>query len=177
MIRLRLDWRLRGKISSSSILEQIYLDVCRSIRDYLSTPDQSFYLWVREIAGQRLEAIHRRHLGERTEDNVQEIRLYSRPMPAITATSIAAQLLGDRGANEAAAKAQMQLGLQTAVNSMEMLDREILALRNFEELSNEETASVLRLSSADATVRYLQAMRRLNKLLASIPGFFPTNRT
>src|SRR5262245_2948000 len=62
LIRLRLDWRLRGKASSSSILDQVYIDVCKQIDRYDRAA--SFHLWLREIAGRRLEQIHREHFGE-----------------------------------------------------------------------------------------------------------------
>ena len=54
---------------------------------------------------------------------------------------------------------------------MEPMDREILALRHFEELSNNEVAEELAISKAAASKRYIQALRRLRSVLASIPGF------
>ena len=50
-------------------------------------------------------------------------------------------------------------------------DREILALRNFEELTAAEAAIALGIEPAAATVRFLQALKRLNEILRTIPGF------
>ena len=54
---------------------------------------------------------------------------------------------------------------------MDPMDREILALRHFEELSNGEAAEVLGLSKTAANNRYIRALSRLRELLESIPGF------
>ena len=65
----------------------------------------------------------------------------------------------------------MQVKLQEAINSMEEIDREIIALRNFEELSNREAAEILGLSKAAASNRYVRALARLQGVLQSMPGF------
>jgi len=57
------------------------------------------------------------------------------------------------------------------LNAMEPLDREVLALRHFEELSNGEVAHVLGLSKTAASNRYMRALGRLKEMLQGIPGF------
>ena len=64
----------------------------------------------------------------------------------------------------------MQLRVQEALNGMEPIDREVLTLRHFEELSNEEMAHVLQLSKQAASKRYIKALHRLKEILASLPG-------
>ena len=49
---------------------------------------------------------------------------------------------------------------------MDPIDREVLALRHFEELSNDETAQVLGLSKTAASNRYVRALKRLKEILA-----------
>ncbi len=65
----------------------------------------------------------------------------------------------------------MQLKLQAVLNDMEPLDREVVALRHFEELSNVEVAQVLGLSKTAASNRYIRALARLKERLKGIPGF------
>ena len=48
---------------------------------------------------------------------------------------------------------------------MEPLDREILGLRHYEMLSNEESATVLGLKKTAASNRYVRALRRMRELL------------
>ena len=55
---------------------------------------------------------------------------------------------------------------------MDSLDREVVALRNFEQLSNAECARVLGLTESAATKRYIRALKRLKEILNSLPGGF-----
>jgi RNA polymerase sigma-70 factor, ECF subfamily len=173
LIRLRLDWRLRGKVSSSSILDSVYLDVCKRIHEFDATAGRSFYLWLREIVGKRIDQIQRDHLGERMDDGRRELHLQRGSLPEVTAASMAAQLLGDRAANQSAIRSNLLMLLEGALNGMDPLDREMIALRNFEELTGEEAATVLGMAKTAATIRHLQAVKKLNEILASVPGFFP----
>src|SRR5262245_42598401 len=97
MVRVRLDWRLRGKISSTSVLGDVHRELCRRIGEYDDgTAGVSFFLWLRELTGGRIAQIHRQQFGERPE-TAPEIRLYRGSLPEVTAGSMAAQLMGDRG--------------------------------------------------------------------------------
>jgi RNA polymerase sigma-70 factor (ECF subfamily) len=70
----------------------------------------------------------------------------------------------------------MQLILQDAINALDPLDREILALRHFEELSNDETAQVLDIKPSAASNRHIRALKRLRDVLKATPGFFDKDR-
>ncbi len=98
-------------------------------------------------------------------------------MPQATSISLAAQLLGRfTSVTRAVQRAEMQLILQDAINALDPIDREILALRHFEELSNEETAQVLDIKPSAASNRHIRALKRLREVLKSTPGFFDKER-
>lgn len=87
-----------------------------------------------------------------------------RPVPAT-------QLVGHRTSpSEAAVRAEMKVRVQEALNSMEPLDREVLMLRHFEQLSNAETAEVLGIEESAASKRFIRAIKRLKEILAAMPG-------
>ena len=50
------------------------------------------------------------------------------------------------------------------------MDREVLALRHFEELSLAETALSLGIEEPAAAKRYIRALKRLKATLADMPG-------
>jgi RNA polymerase sigma-70 factor (ECF subfamily) len=130
------------------------------------------FLWLRWITGQRLLALHRRHLGSKMRDVGMEVSLQHGPLPHATSVSLAAMLLGRlTSPTRAAQRAELQLRLQDAINAMGPLDREILTLRHFEELNNNETAAVLSISKTAASNRYIRALKRLKDALADLPGF------
>src|SRR5262245_56106430 len=164
MVRLRLDRRLRGRFDSSAVLQQVYPDVRHRLAEFFADPGQSFFLWLRRVAGQRIQELHRQHLGGQAEAG-QELTLYRGALPEVHSVSLAAQLLGDRAANQTALRADMMLRLERALNGMDPLDREVLALCHFEELNEAETAGVLGLSVEAVTLAYLRALKRLKEIL------------
>jgi RNA polymerase sigma-70 factor (ECF subfamily) len=173
MVRLRLDRRLQGRLDPSDVLQEAALDVTRRAGEYCSSPTPAMppYLWLRYLTGQRLLALHRYHLGAQIRDAGHEVSLRSGGIPQATSASLAALLLGRlTSPTRAARRAEMQLRLQEALNAMDPIDREILTLRHFEDLSNGETAQVLGLTKTAASNRYVRALGRLKEILAGIPG-------
>jgi len=67
-----------------------------------------------------------------------------------------------------AVRAERQLRLQAALDAMDPIDREILTLRHFEELTNSEAAAVLGLSKTAASNRYVRALVRLKDELTGL---------
>jgi RNA polymerase sigma-70 factor (ECF subfamily) len=172
MVRLRLDRRLQGRIDSSDVLQEAHVEVARRAREYLEQRTMPPYLWFRFLTSQALLALHRHHFGSRKRDPAQEVSLRPQGPPQATSISLAEMLLGRlTSPTLAARRAEMQFRLQEVLNTMEPLDREVVALRHFEELSNGEVAQVLGLSKTAASNRYLRAMGRLRKMLEEIPGF------
>ena len=99
-------------------------------------------------------------------DAGQEVSLYRGALPQATSISLAAQLLGRlTTASETAMRAETQVRVQEALNQMDPIDREVLALRHFEMLTNEETAQVLGLKKTAASNRYIRALKRLKTIL------------
>ena len=64
------------------------------------------------------------------------------------------------------------LTVQEVLNAMDPIDREVLALRHFEELTNSEVAEWLDIQQKAASIRYVRAIARLKDILARVPGFF-----
>jgi RNA polymerase sigma-70 factor (ECF subfamily) len=175
MVRLRMDRRLQGRIDPSDVLQEAFLDVAKRSAEYAANPTMPPYLWLRFLTGQRLLALHRQHLGAKMRDAGQEVSLYRGALPQASSISLAAQLLGRlTSPTQAAVRAEMQIKLQEALNSMDPLDREVLTLRHFEDLSNNETAQVLGIQKAAASNRYIRALKRLKDILSSMPGFLET---
>ena len=173
MVRLRLDRRLQGRVDPSDVLQEAFLDVAQQLPAFAEKDcDMSFFLWLRLVTGQRMMRLHREHLGAAMRDVGREVSLYQGALPQATSVSLAAQLMGKfTSVGHAAIRAEMQVKLQEAINGMDEIDREIIALRNFEELKNGEAAELLGISKAAASNRYIRALARLQSMLESIPGF------
>jgi RNA polymerase sigma-70 factor (ECF subfamily) len=172
MIRLRLDRRLQSRVDPSDVLQETYIDLAARLPDFARDRPMPIFLWLRLVAGQRLMQVHRRHLGTALRDAGREISLHHGALPQASSASLAAQLLGHfTSASQAAARAEQRLRLQQALEALEPIDREIIALRHFEELSNSEAAAVLGLTKAGASKRYVRALTRLQSFLENLPEF------
>jgi RNA polymerase sigma-70 factor (ECF subfamily) len=174
MVHLRLSRRLLGRVDDSDVLQEAFLDASRRLQDYAPDPQLPFFLWLRHLTGLKLTEIHRRHLGTQLRDADREVTLHRGGLPEADSVSLAAQLLGTLTTpSQAAIKAETRLHVQEALNNMDPIDREVLALKHFEQLSTSEIAQVLGLSKAGAGSRYLRAIKRLRDILSRIPGFEP----
>lgn len=166
---LRLDQRLQGRIDVDDVLQEFYVEYARCISRYDAYQQLPFRLWLRMIAGRKLQALHRHHLGVAARDADREVSLHRGPLPDVSSCALAIQLLGrNTSPTQAVARAELQLQIQAALNELAPLDREILALRHFEELSNSEVARVLDISPAAASNRYVRALRRIQPMMAQL---------
>ncbi len=170
MVALRMDQRLQGRIDASDVIQEVYLEAWTRLAEYLRAPSMPFFLWLRLLTAQKLVTLHRKHLGVQMRDPAVEISLYG-GVPGTSSAALAAQLLGqDTRPSEAAIRAEMKVRLQEVLNSMDPLDREVLALRHFEQLNRAEIAHLLQIREAAVSKRYLRALKRLKELLSSMPG-------
>lgn len=170
MVQLRLDHRLAGRVSVSDVLQEAYIDALKRVEHYFAKPDQPFFGWLRLVVGQRLADVHREHLAGKRNAG-REVGL-NRGGPGTDSACLAACLLGNLSSpSQVAQRNETLVLLEEALERMDPLDREVLVLRHFEELSNTETAELLNIQPAAASKRYVRALARLKQILESIPGF------
>jgi len=167
MIGLRLDPALAARVDASDIVQDVLLEASRRLADYLKNPAMPFHLWLRHIAKDHVIDAHRKHrlAQRRSTDREQSIR------PALgdqSSLDLAAQFFDhELTPATAALRQEMQHRLETAVGELEEDDREVILMRHFEQLSNQEVATVLHLTEAAASMRYLRALRKLRAMLTT----------
>jgi RNA polymerase sigma-70 factor (ECF subfamily) len=171
MVELRMDARLKGRVDASDVLQDAFLDAADHLGRYRQGSDLPPFLWLRLVVSQRLANYHRRHIGTKMRDVRQELALYRDPLPQPSTAALASMLLGRlTSPSNAAIRAEQLLRVQEALNALRPLDREVIALRQFEELSRPETAQVLGITEEATAKRYLRALRRLKAVLEARPG-------
>jgi RNA polymerase sigma-70 factor (ECF subfamily) len=166
MIGLRLDPALAGRVDASDIVQDVMLEVSQRLADYLRQPGMPFHLWVRHIARDHMIDAHRRHrqAQRRSLDREQPI------VPAGLADQSSLELAGQFLDKEmtpatAAVRHELQRRMEQAVAGLDEDDREIILMRHYEQLSNQEVATALQLTEAAASMRHLRAVRRLRAAL------------
>lgn len=170
MIEFRLDRRLSGRVEPEDVLQEAYIETSRRLDDFLARPDVSFYVWVRQITFQCLIAVQRRHFGAKRSPR-REVR-YGAGDQSQATFSIARRLVGQMTSPSRVAMREEQIhSLRIALDGMDDIDREVLALRHFEDMTNTEVAETLELSPSAASNRHVRALARLGEILSQMEGF------
>ncbi len=168
IIRFRLDYRITRRVSDSDVLQESYIAAAKRLEQFSQQTDMPAFLWLRLIVGQLLIDVHRQHLQAEMRDVRREVALPANGCSPHTSLAIAAQLAGQATAvSEVVARAELIEKLELTLNEMDDIDREVIALRHFEELTNIETAKVLGIDPAAASKRYVRAMARLAQLMTA----------
>jgi RNA polymerase sigma-70 factor (ECF subfamily) len=176
MVEFRLDGRLKGRVATSDVLQEAYIDALKRLPHYQADPGMPFFLWLRWITVQRLVEVHRQHLGARIRDVGREVSIGRGEGPSASSARMI-ELIGDlTSPSQAAQRAEAMGQLQQALQGLDPTDREVLALRHFEELSNQEAATVLGIQPAAASKRYVRALERLKTALSQLTGFVGEDR-
>jgi RNA polymerase sigma-70 factor (ECF subfamily) len=171
MLMLRVDPRLERRFDAADVLQEVYLEAFKHLPDYLHSSRLPFYLWLRGVASNKLASLYRHHVGVKARASGREVPLFQGSTPLASSFVLASQLIGrEPRPSEKVRKAEQMSYLQQALNQMDPLDREVLALRHFEDLTNGETALVLGLTPSGASRRYASAALKLKDMLTRLPG-------
>ena len=159
LIALRLDPQMRARVDPSDIVQEAQMEAVRRLEGYLARPQLPFRLWLRQIAHDRLIMARRRHVGA-------AIRTTKRDVPERSSFALAEQLLASKsGPSERLRRSELVHRVHQAIANLGESDREILLMRNFESLSNQEVAQVLDITPTAASQRCGRALLRLRKQL------------
>lgn len=166
MVELRMDPALRQRVSASDVIQEAYLEISNRLGDYLADPRMPFFLWIRFITAQRMLKLYRFHVGTQKRDVRRQVARARGAFPAATSVAMVDQL-AESGITPSGVvvAGEMRMQLTEAIDGMNELDREVLVLRHYEELSNAEAARELEISEDAASKRYIRALGRLRTIL------------
>ena len=166
LVRMRLDRRIQPRVGVSDVVQDVFIEANRRLQKYLQDPIMPFHLWLRQIAKDRIIDAHRRH-------RVSKKRSVDREQPAHlpgdmdhSSMALANQLVdGEVTPMAAATQRELAARVEQTIGELPEQDRDILLMRHYEFLSNQEVAEALGLSQPAASMRYLRAIRRMRELL------------
>ncbi|QDV09832.1 ECF RNA polymerase sigma factor SigD [Planctomycetes bacterium Poly30] len=171
MVSIRMDSRLKGRFDTSDVLQETFVEIARRLPRYLEEEPEKkmpFFLWVRFLVGQKLLQFHRSHLGVEARAADREVPLSVQSGPGASSYSVASVWLAESGGtpSRAAVAGEEHARVQEALEGMSAMDREVLVLRHFEQLSNTEVATLLQISPQAASARYVRALTRLQSVVS-----------
>ncbi|MDF1701014.1 MAG: sigma-70 family RNA polymerase sigma factor [Planctomycetota bacterium] len=166
MVELRMDPALKARIGASDVLQEANLEIATRLDAYLENPRMPFFLWVRFITAQRLLKLRRFHVSAQKRDARREISADAPMGPSASAVALVNHLMASGVTPSLAmAEGEFRTQLMAALDEMNPLDREVLVLRHFEELSNVDAARSLGIAPDAASKRYIRALERLAGVL------------
>ncbi len=172
-----MDRRLVGRVDADDVLQEAYVSATERLRHYASDSKFSPFVWLRMIVLQTLTDLHRHHLGQQMRDAYREVDLRDQQFPASTSASLAELLIGDlTSPSQAAVRAETLEQVEQVIAAMDSLDREVLMMRHFEELSNSEIAEIIGIQQKAASIRYFRALKRLRFILSQTPSLLEGER-
>ena len=172
LVRFRLDVRLVKRIDADDVLQDAWIAAAKRIDHFVSHESYSMFVWLRLIVGQTMVELQRHHLGTEKRDAGKEMSIHRRAFPMTDSVSIAAHLLGSfTSPSQIAVRDKTTRKLEQAIDEMDAIDRDVLTLRHFEELTNSEVAEVLQIEQKAASIRYVRALKRLKQILKLQPDF------
>ena len=170
IVAFRIAPILRSRVDPADVLQEAYFEISRRIDEYIDGSPVSFFVWVRQKVIQTLIDVHRNHTREKRDAN-RELSLASSPLGHTTSISLARFLLDDiTSPSLAAVRVEEIQQLQSALDSMNETDREVIAMRHFEHLNNQQVAEVLEISPTAASNRYVRAAAKLAEILSQLPS-------
>lgn len=168
VVDLRMDPRIRGRVDASDVIQETLIEANRRLPEYRADPPAPFYLWVRYLALQKLLQLRRHHVEVAARDARREVRFGDRPNAAVSSMVLARHFVEScTTPSQHLAREEEIERVRTALDGLKEIDREIIALRHFERLSNGEIARVLEIEESTASQRYLRALRRLKATLGA----------
>lgn len=167
MVAFRMDERLQGRIDPSDVIQEAMIEAWQRLPEFVKEPKVPLFVWLRALTLQRLGMLRRNHL-ERTKRTVnREIDLQQNDCSSAMAIALVDKAISP----SSVVQRQEMLGLiQDRLAGMDPIDREVLALRHFEQMGNAEVASVLEISEPAASLRYSRALRRLRDIISEMKG-------
>jgi RNA polymerase sigma-70 factor (ECF subfamily) len=163
LIQVRLEPQLHPRVDASDVIQEAQLEAVRRLESYLQEPALPFRLWLRQLACERLVMLRRYHRGAAQRSLDREV-----PLPERSSLLLARQLLAAGSTPSQRLDREEQVGrVRQAVAQLPAVDREILVMRTFEELSYEEIACLLGIDPAAARKRHGRALLRLHRILSA----------
>ncbi len=173
MIELRLDRQMARRVDASDVVQDVFMEASGRLREYLENPRLPFHVWLRHLARDRMIDLHRRHRGalRRSMDREQAL--------PVSQENSGDQLMDQFKDDELTPAAEnirreFEERFLLALEQLETDDREMILMRHFEQLGNNEVAEILGLTPPAAGMRHLRALRKLRNVLGedglSLPG-------
>ena len=162
MLQSRIDPALGARLSAEDVLHETFFLARRRWPRFASS-GMTPYSWLYRIAMDSLIEIWRRQNCD-GRDPRREI-----PWPDRSSAQQALKLIDSATTpSEALAREELRQRIQEVLSQLKPIDREVLWMRHYDQLSFADLSMLLKISENTAIKRYARALQRLQELLPDL---------
>lgn len=160
MVSTRIDARLRARVDPSDVVQDAMMEAARRLPEYSRSRSMPFYLWLRQLAWDRLIDLHHRHVTAQKRSVLRETGNFE-------LTDASVDLLVDRAVAKIASPSreairnEMKVRVREHLDGLDQVTREVLLMHYVEQMKLREIASVLELTEAAVKSRHIRGLQRL----------------
>lgn len=160
-VERRMDRALRQRVDASDVLQDAQIEAFRRIDDYLEREPMPFGVWLKRTVYEQLLMLRRKHVEAARRSVGNEVALPEQSSLLLARRLFAAESTPSRQVG----RRELSERLHAAIAQLSEIDREILLMRNLDELPYDEIAGILDVDPAAARKRHGRAVLRLHKIL------------
>lgn len=173
MISFRLAVQMQGRVDPSDVLQEAFIDMVRRLPELSSKGDLPVLIWLRLVVLEKLCAMHRLHFAAQKRDVRRDVSLHDYLNDSHSQMRLADALIDELSSiDRQAIQTEERDKLHAIIAEMEPIDREVIVMRIFEDLSNNETAIILGITKQAASRRFISAIQRLRSHIQSFGESF-----
>ncbi|MCA9192052.1 MAG: sigma-70 family RNA polymerase sigma factor [Planctomycetales bacterium] len=171
LVLLRLSERVRSRVDASDIVQEVMVEAARRFPKYVRERPVALALWLRQITMDRIRMSHRMHV-DALRRSVEREQPFLEPNLQAISKSFSKHLADQaRSPSSEAMFDELYRRVELLMKDLSETDRELLLLRHFEQLDNQQAAIILNMNPSTCSSRYLRTLKRLRTELAKVPGY------
>lgn len=164
---------LLRRVTPEDVVQDTLSSACQKIDFLENNPEIPVYFKLRTILFQTITALERKHLQSQKRDAYKELEVSDQQEDATAKLNWNMFADSVTGPLTKLARIDRYELLKKAMASLPENDRQILELRHFDNMSNMDCAEVLHITTKNASIRYVRALEKLQKLLVELTEFRP----
>ena len=165
MVAVRMDRRLQSRVDPSDVVQDVLFEATRRLPRYLESGKLPFYPWLRQMAWDRLVALHNTHVRVQKRSVNRERAFELNDDSVDVFTSVARSRLPSP--SEEAIQEELRQRVRHALDALEDVDREVLLMHYVEQMTLREIAATLELSESATKSRHIRALDKLARQMGS----------
>lgn len=165
MVDNKLDPKLASRLDPSDIVQEVFVEATMRLQEFLDGKDVSFYVWLRNLATDRMIDAYRFHIRSKRRSVNREHRQVNKYLDDSMRQLVDKLCASGISPSQYVIQAEAKEKMLECLKALSFKHREILVMRFMEFMSPKEIASILKIAPNTVSVRQYQALKELRELM------------